>query len=186
MEKCKMIITNVRFSYANVFEPKATPSGQMKYSSSILIPKTDIKTVDTVKKAIADAIDSGVSKGKFKKSQVSLVRSPLRDGDLEMQQEKRGNEYSGMYFFNCSSDKAPGIVGKDAKPILDENEFYSGCYGHVDVNFYPYSQAGNIGVGAGLNNVMKLKDGERLDGRQSAEKAFEAFAEIPESTTFVE
>jgi hypothetical protein len=41
------------------------------------------------------------------------------------------------------------------------------------VRFFGYDQAGNKGVGCGLNNIQKLKDGERLDGTVSAEAAFE-------------
>jgi hypothetical protein len=42
----------------------------------------------------------------------------------------------------------------------------------VDVGFFPFSRDGNRGIGCGLNNVMFVKEGERLDGRQSAEQAF--------------
>lgn len=58
--------------------------------------------------------------------------------------------------------KRPGVVDKARQPITDQEEFYSGCYGYVSINFYPFNAKGNVGVAAGLNNVMKVKDGESL------------------------
>ncbi|MDM0258255.1 DUF2815 family protein, partial [Clostridioides difficile] len=52
-------------------------------------------------------------------------------------------------------------------------EVYSGCYGRVSINFFPYNSAGNKGIGCGLQNVQKLADGEVLGGaRASAEADF--------------
>jgi hypothetical protein len=67
-----------------------------------------------------------------------------------------------MYFLNAKSDRKPGIVDKDLNEILDPDEVYSGCWGRASINFYPYDFNGNRGVGVGLNNIQKLKDGERL------------------------
>jgi hypothetical protein len=42
----------------------------------------------------------------------------------------------------------------------------------VTVNLFPYSASGNNGVGVGLNNVIKLRDGEKLSGGRSADADF--------------
>ena len=82
---------------------------------------------------------------------------------------------------NSSSNNKPGggrcEAGGPPVPIFDPDEFFSGCYGRADINFFPYNQAGNRGVGVGLNNLMLVKEGERLDGRQKAEDAFKDFTE---------
>ena len=171
-----MITCKVRFSYLNVFEPKETPSGDMKYSASLLIEKDNAQGIKEIKDAIKAAVDKGLSTNKFSKAQVPGLRLPLRDGDTEFESGNRGEEYKDHFFVNCSSKNKPGIVDAQAKPIFDSDEFYSGCFGRVDINFFPYNQAGNRGIGVGLNNVMKVKDGGRLDGRQSAESAFEKYA----------
>ena len=49
---------------------------------------------------------------------------------------------------------------------------YSGCYVYASVNFYAYNTSGNKGIAAGLNNVLKVADGEPLGGRISAEADF--------------
>lgn len=175
-----MIITNVRFSYLNAFKPAKNPSGDLKYSASILIPK-DSKQIPAIKEAINKAAQVGIEKNKFTAQQAKNLRIPLRDGDEEAETGNRGKEYKGCYFINSSSDNAPGVVDVHLQPIIDSDEFYSGCYGHADVNFFPYNAAGNKGVGVGLNNLLKTKDGERLDGRQSAEDAFASYEEAEDT-----
>jgi len=176
-----MITPLVRFSYLNAFEPKATPSGELKYSASLLIPKSDTQGILSIQKAIDEAVQRGLDTNKFTKVQVKGIRLPLRDGDVEFEAGNRGEEYKGHFFLNSSSANKPGIVkaqkGSSPVPIFDPDEFFSGCYGRADVNFFPYNQAGNRGIGVGLNNLMLVKEGERLDGRKSAEQAFSTFVD---------
>ena len=54
---------------------------------------------------------------------------------------------------------------------MDRDKLYSGCYCHLDVNFAPFNNESR-GVGAYLNNIMLVKEGERLYGRQAPEEAF--------------
>ena len=174
-----MITTQVRFSYLNCFEPKATPSGDLKFSVSCLIPKGDEAGIKAIHAAINAAVQKGLDANKFTQQQVKGLRLPIRDGDEEHDSGNRGAEYQGHFFINATSKNKPGVVRaqKDSPPvpIFDPDDFYSGCYGRADVNFFPYNQAGNRGVGVGLNNLMMVKEGERLDGRQKAEDAFGSF-----------
>jgi len=176
-----MITTLVRFSYLNAFEAKANPSGKLKFSASILIPKEDKAGVKAIQAAINTAVQKGLDNNKFTKGQVSGLRLPLRDGDAEFDSGTRGAEYQGCFFLNSASDNKPGVVkaqaGGPPVPIFDPDEFFSGCYGRADINFFPYNQAGNRGVGVGLNNLMLVMEGERLDGRQKAEDAFKDYTE---------
>jgi hypothetical protein len=171
-----MITTLVRFSYLNAYEPKATPSGDLKYSVSILIPKEDEAGIKAIHAHINAAVQKGIDNNKFTQAQVKSIRLPIRDGDAEFESGDRGPEYKGCFFINATSKNKPGCVKaqKDSPPVpvFDPDDFYSGCYGRADVNFFPYNQAGNRGVGVGLNNLMMVKEGERLDGRMKAEDAF--------------
>jgi len=183
-----MITPLVRFSYLRVFEARANQSGQLKFSASLLIPKSDTTGIAGLQAAIDAAIQKGIDTNKFTKAQIKSLRVPLRDGDEEFEAGNRGPEYKGHFFFNASSDNRPGVVkaqkGSAPVPIFDENEFYSGCYGRADVNFFPYNQVGNRGVGVGLNNIMMVKEGDRLDGRMKAEDAFASFTNEEDSTDF--
>ena len=49
---------------------------------------------------------------------------------------------------------------------------YSVCYVYASVKFFAFNQKGNKGIAAGLNNVLKVADGEPLGGRSSAEAEF--------------
>ena len=58
--------------------------------------------------------------------------------------------------------------------IIDPTQVYSGMWGNVNVTFYPYASNGKKGVGVGLNGVQKVRDGEPLTSRVTAEEAFQA------------
>ena len=79
-----------------------------------------------------------------------------------------------MMFFNASSTRKPQIVDRHVQPILDQEEVYSGCYCNVSINFFAFAKEGNKGIAAGLNNIQKIRDGERLAGGSTAEDDFEA------------
>ena len=43
---------NTRLSYANIWEPKSINGGKEKYSVSLIIPKSDQKTITTTLSAV--------------------------------------------------------------------------------------------------------------------------------------
>lgn len=81
--------------------------------------------------------------------------------------------YAGCYFVNANSTTAPGIVDADRNPILVRSEVYSGVYGRASINFYAFNSNGNRGIACGLNNLQKIRDGEPLGGKASAESDFD-------------
>lgn len=165
----------MRFSFCNVWEAKSVLGSEPKFSVQVMIPKGDTKTVEQVKSAIKDAIKTGVSKGMFNEAITKnpAFRTCLRDGDVEAAEADNKAYLKGHFFFNasCAENNPPQVVDRFAKPIMNRNEFYSGCYGCVDVNFFPF-KFGKGGVAAGLNSIMKREDGEHFDGRVDAETAF--------------
>ena len=82
---CKVITgVNTRWSYANVWEPKSINGGTPKYSVSLIIPKSDTKTVEKIRAAIKAAYEEGESKLKGNGRTVpalEAIKTPLRDGD---------------------------------------------------------------------------------------------------------
>lgn len=160
----KLVTGKVRFSYAHVFVPTAMEEGQeKKYNISILIPKSDKATIAKAKAAIEEAYQKAL-KDKWGGKAPKKWNNPLRDGDVDKDDEV----YAGHYFINAKSTKKPKIVDKDFNEILDPEDFYSGCYGRASVNFFAFDTAGNKGVAAGLENLMKLSDGEALGGSAAA------------------
>ena len=163
---------NTRWSYANVWEPKAMEGGKPKFSVSLIIPKSDTVTVGKIKAAIEEAYREGQSKLKGNGKSVpalSSLRTPLRDGDIDRPDDAA---YANSYFVNANSATAPGIVDAAKNQIIDKSEVYSGCYGRASISFYAYNANGNKGIACGLNNLQKIKDGEPLGGKASAESDF--------------
>lgn len=167
----KVVTGKVRFSYVNIFKSRAFQADQdAKFSICLLIPKEDKATLKKIRAAIDEAIQEGIGT-KWNGKKPANIKLPLRDGDEERADE--APEYADMMFLNANSTQKPGIVDKNLNEILDPDEVYSGCWGRASINFYPFSVNGNKGIGVGLNNVQKLKDGERLGAaRASAESDF--------------
>lgn len=165
----KVVTGLVRFSYANVWEPRGDEGDRKKYSVSLVIPKKDKKTVEAINKAIEAAKQEGKSKfcGKIPLN----LKLPLRDGDIDRENDE---VYKDSYFVNANSYQQPGIVDAKVKPILEQSEFYSGCYGRASIVFYAYDSNGNKGIACSLQNLQKLKDGEPLGGKSNPEEDFEA------------
>lgn len=172
----KVITGKVRLSYTHIFEPQSIDGGDEKYSTAILIPKSDKETLRKIKAAVDAAKELGKSKwgGKIPAN----CKTPLRDGDEERPDDEA---YAGHYFLNATSKNKPGIakpIGKDGsgktkfQEITDSTEVYSGCYAKVSLNFYPFDAKGNRGVAAGLNNVVKIQDGDFLGGRSNVNDDF--------------
>lgn len=166
----KVITGKVRFSYANVWEPKSINGGDEKYSVSLIIPKADTKTVNEIKTAIEAAKQEG--KAKFGGRVPANLKTPLRDGDIDRPDDEA---YKNSYFINANSKDKPQIVDKNVKPILDQSEVYSGCYGRASITFYAFNSNGNKGIACGLGNLQKLADGDALSGRVKAENEFSTF-----------
>ncbi|MEG2412882.1 MAG: DUF2815 family protein [Clostridium sp.] len=167
----KVTTGKVRFSYAHLFEPKAMEGQEPKYSVSVIIPKTDTETLKAIKEAVDQVKKEGAAKwgGKVPPN----LKTPLRDGDAERPDDE---SYTNCYFLNANSKNKPGVVDQYVQPVLDATEVYSGCYGRLTLNFYPYSSNGNKGIACGLGNVQKLEDGEPLGGFTRAEDDFDSVA----------
>lgn len=52
-------------------------------------------------------------------------------------------------------------------------------YARVTINFFSYNRAGKKGIGCGLGNVMKTREGEPLAGNVSAVADFAGIGEVP-------
>lgn len=166
----KKVITPVCIgSYVRLLEPAKSLNDEMKYSVSMIFPED--ADLSTMKKAAATALIErwGPDKSKHPKQ----LRSPFRDGN-----EKDDPIYQGKIFVNVSSVDPPEIVqkvGNQAVPLTSPQEVYSGMYMRASLSAFAYDKKGNRGVSFGLNNVMKVRDGERLDGRTNADTDFKDF-----------
>ena len=166
-----------RVSFAHVFEPHAFSEGDTaKYSVVMLFDENE--NLDAMKKLAAATV-----KEKWPKGKPANLRNPFRKGS----EKPNLDGYEGTIFVTASSKMQPGVVDKEVQPIIDTNEFYSGCYARATVTCYAYGGPGTKftpGVAFGLQNVQKLRDGDTFSGRSKAEDDFDVFDTGDDATEF--
>jgi hypothetical protein len=169
-----VITPEFRASFPQVFRAKRNDlNGKDEYSIVALFPKGADLSGLNAQIAAAAAEKFGADKSKWPKG----MRNPIRD---QSEKEKDGKLPDGMEagakFITLRSTQRPGLVDGNRQAIIDESDFYAGCFARAQVRAYAYDQKGNKGVAFGLQNLQKTRDGDPLSGRQKAEDAFEAVA----------
>ena len=112
-----------RLTYAFLWTPRSASEedgGQKgeKYSTCILIPKTDQQTIERFNIALQNAVALGQKKGLWGATLPSNFKFPLRDGDAEC--AEKGEEYAGHWFLNASAIRRPQIVDINRNDIWEE------------------------------------------------------------------
>lgn len=158
----------VRLSFVHLFKPYAFQPGQEeKFSTTILVPKSDTETKAKIDAAMSAAIEKGI-KDNWNGVRPPILNTPVYDGDGTRPSDGMpfGDECKGHWVFTASSkvDYPPEIVDVSGNRIISPSEIYSGIYARVHVNFYPYAFGGKKGIGVGLGPVQKISDGEPLGG----------------------
>lgn len=171
-----VVTPKFRVSYASVFKPRKNElNGNDEYSVVALFPKgADLS-------GLKAAANEAVSKkfGPDKTKWPTNLRNPFRD---QAERAKNGilptGYEAGAYYLNLKSSQRPGVVDSNVQPILDEAEFYSGCYAKASISAYAYSNKGNNGVSFSLVNLQKVGDGDTLGGRTRPEEDFKPIADL--------
>lgn len=170
-KKDNQVFVPARLSYMYAWEPDEETG---KYSTQLLIDKSDKETLAKIKAAIKAAVEGGKSRLANSKGKIPRdLKMPLHDGDTE----RDGTEYEGMFYFNASTKNKPVICDRRRQAITDRSEVYSGCYANVAVNFYAFSKGGSAGIAAGLLGIQKVRDGEQLGGSSVSAGDFEDLGE---------
>lgn len=173
-----VVTGEARLSYVNILKPvKKANQDKEKYSVTILIPKSDTATRGRIDAAIEAAIGRGAKESwGGRPPQIAI---PIYDGDGTRPSDGLpfGAECKGHWVFTATSTHKPEFVDAGLNPIINENEVYSGFYGRVSVDFFPYGGTKEVakkGIGCALGNVQKTRDGEHLAGGTTAEEDFGA------------
>lgn len=165
----KSLTGEVRISYQHLINPNK----DNLYMATILISKTDVATYNDLISSRDAAYEQGV-KNKWNGSRPQMRYPLIYDGDgVRPSGEPFGPECKGHWVLTASSKQKPQCVHiSSIHSELLPTDVYSGMYARVTVNFYPFDVNGNRGVGCGLGNVCKTRDGEPLSGRANAESDF--------------
>lgn len=172
----KVLTGEVRLSYVHLTSPYANPNqanAEAKYSVTILIPKTDMATKADIDNAIAAAANEAVN-SKWNGVRPPVLNVPVHDGDgVRQDGTPYGDECKGCWVMTASTKNKPQVVDQsNINCELAPQDIYSGMYARVTVRFFGYLNSGHKGVGCGLGNVMKTRDGEPLAGGASASADF--------------
>ncbi len=172
----RVLTGEVRLSYVNLVAPRANnnnPNADPRYSVTLLIPKTDVAVKENIDASIEVAATDAQAK-LWGGVRPPVMPTPIHDGDgVRDNGTPYGPECKGCWVITASSKQKPQVVHQsDINTELAPQDIYSGMYARVTINFFGYSQAGRRGIGCGLGNVMKTRDGEPLAGGASAAADF--------------
>lgn len=167
----KVITKEVRLCFTHLLTPRSDdqdPQNREKdrFQAMILLPKSDTATYEALKAAEAAALADGLDKiwnnkvpGGLLNPDKTLKESVIRDGD---EYSDKYPERAGHWFFTPRSKSRPGVVSRDMQEIIDPSEVYSGMYARVSMRAYAFDVGVNKGVSFVLDNVQKLRDGEKF------------------------
>lgn len=159
-------------SYVTVLEPRADQQGKLKYSITVLLPKSRAAELKPLEAAILE-----VAKEKWGNKAEAIIKAAkypvIRDGDKKVDADGQPDPvYAGHLYFAAKSDKKPGVIDAMKQPVFTEEDIYSGCFLRISANVFSYEYQGNKGISLGLNNVQVLRKGDRIAGRKAAEAEF--------------
>jgi len=164
----KLVTPEFRGSFVTLMQPRAYSEGvQPKYSITIALPKDDKfwEKVDGEIKAVCMEKWGEVPK---------KLKTFFKDGDEE--DEKYG--WKNCRVMTASSKQKPGVVikdGDDLREPISEDEIYSGAFYRASIRPYAYEFQNSKGVAIALDNVMKVKEGERFTSKTTANQDFSDF-----------
>ena len=82
----KVITGKCRASFVHIFEPKSVNGSDPKYSMSLIIPKSDTRTLRAIHAAVDEAIENGIT-NKWGGKRPGKLCLPLHDGDEERDED---------------------------------------------------------------------------------------------------
>lgn len=164
-------------SFNTLFQPKpvrdaqGNPTGDAKYSLTLLIPPNDPQLPELqaeVEAAKANTFPSGFPS----KADICFLAY-----DTKFQGKDYYNpQLSGYYTFSCTAkaEDKPAIVDMSHQPIIDPGAVVPGMVVWVNAGISGYTK-GTGGVGGWLNGVMltgEMSELGRLDNKPSVEQMF--------------
>jgi hypothetical protein len=160
----KVVTGKVRLNFPKLFRAvQINGEGEPKFSTQILIPKTDKATIAALRASEQAAVEEG-NEGVFKGKGVT-AESVITAGHLYMSVSAR-------------EDFRPQVVDAGLNEITDQSQVYSGVYARVSLRSFPYTYGTKKrGVSFGLNNVQIIGGGDRLGGGTTASQDFEPIEE---------
>lgn len=181
MTDTQVITPEFRVSYPKVFKAERNDlNGNDEFSVVALFPLgADLSKLKAAAKAAC------VKKwGEDQKKWPKPLRDPFKDQGEREKEDEDGNAYmpdgyvKGAVMLQLKTLKRPGLVNARNEDIIDETDFYGGCYARAQINANAYDKKGNKGVAFYVNHIQKLRDGESFGSTaRNATDVFEAVSD---------
>ena len=163
----KLTTGKVILQYPHFFKPNTRTkfeNSQPKYDTTVIISKTDDETLSKIDNAIKGAINKG---GFSDNTEITL---PLKDGDVFYPGETL---YENSMFLYASTTFKPKVVDHKLTEInFKMDEYQSGTYAKLSLEFVPYHFNGKYGVSARMINVQIFPQNKLLELRSKPEDDF--------------
>ncbi len=166
--KLKKVITPLgRVSFPQVFKAKAFRDQEAKFSMTLIFEATtDLTAMKTA------VLNAGIEKwGEDRKKWPSGLKLPFKKGDDKADKVGYG---PGKIYISATSKTQPGLVNAQNQPILNQGDFYAGCWARAELIAFAYDikDIGSRGISFSLQNIRKERDDTPFSGKKSAEDAF--------------
>lgn len=182
----KIITPEATLSYPWLAEPqKAQEEGKKAKYSAVFVFSPEAQQTPAFKaleaSIVATAEEAYPGKGKQMLTTGALKNPIRRDAAAKGYPE-------GSVFISARTEQQPGLVyahkGPDDKPAVVAQDdirevMYPGAVVRASLRPFAYNTSGNKGVSFALNNIQKIREGERLDSRVNAQDEFEALSDSP-------
>lgn len=165
----------VSYPHLATAQPPMGGVGKAKFAVTLVFaPGTDLSEMYKAAEIAAEEKFPGKSKAMIASG---ALRMPFRKDAIAK------GYADGSIFINARSEQQPAVVtrfkGTDGKPVAIpqdkiRDEVYAGSQARASVSAFGYDSAGNKGVSFALNNLQKVGDGPRIDGRAKAKDEFTA------------
>lgn len=163
----------VRLSYPFLFKPKPPKNGKgdPKYSCMLIVEPGEDE--QKFREAIVAAAEEQFGNKGLDMLKAKKLKNPLRPGS-DMPDNPT---VQGKFYINVSSRDPIDIVDRHLAAVTDPKRVYAGMYVRAVLAF-KYYNVESQGIGAYINGLQLVREGERIDGRASAKAAFDDGADL--------
>lgn len=165
----KIILTDVRLAFPDLFEakafvdPKTGKQGEPQFAATFLIDRSNPET-----RKVIEAEEARVAKEKWgAKSEAILTeirannRGAIKNGELKASYDG----FPGNDFIAANNKVRPMVVNRNGAPVaMSDGVVYAGCYGVGHVVLWAQDNAFGKRINANVTGFQFMRDGDSFGG----------------------
>lgn len=179
----KVMVSNVRIAFPELFQPKAFQDSEPAFSAVLAVDPANKVNVSMLDDAMAQAAKDkwgdrapGILKDLVSKGRVGFVKAPKTTSGGEVL-----DGFDGMFTLSTRSkpNQPPLILDRDrTKLTTDTGRIYGGCYVNASVSCWAQDNQFGKRINFQLLGVQFVRDGDAFTGGGRATP--DDFADVPE------